>query len=423
MLVFKTLLLLLPLAACILQTPIGDKVFLFGGIFAMAELCRIKGAIWELKRAWPLVFFIIFYIFIRSLAPVVTQLQDTYNCFEAIYSLVYSVPAGFCLYFWNRDDAKGMVFLGYVLFCLGLVIPGYCVINSPGAEAILTVTNVGIFRENPEATIHYLGFCKIDNVIIGIIPFSIFAMSALPAVLTPGKLWLKAILVAAAAAAFFLNLTFLTRSAIVGAAIAWICLLPSLVAFKNKKARVRDFVVEAGCILTACAIISLFRGDNLTFLLDRISETFEDERISLWKESLFLLTRYPVGGGISNLTTMPWAHNLFLDLGLMGGIPVLIAAVALYWFIIVSMRRSLQNRATVLDPLSISLFGGFICAFVCSMLCPPQEPFLVFMNLVGSYILASPKVKNGFIVMQARRRRMRAGQGVGEGNPSCSHPQ
>jgi len=195
-----------------MESPIGDKLFLLGGIFGLAELCRIRGAIWELKRPSPMAVLVMLDTIIRVLAPTVNESEETYDLRRAFYSVFYAVPAAFCLRYWSRNSGRIPVFLAYALFCVALVIAGWFMINAPGADRIITSTNESLSRNNPEEMIHYLGFFKIDDVIIGVIPFAIFAMSGDPAVITPRCFWPKLILLSAAFGGFWLNLAVVTES-------------------------------------------------------------------------------------------------------------------------------------------------------------------------------------------------------------------
>jgi O-antigen ligase len=396
----KTFILLLPLAWPIMGAPIGNKMFLVWGIFGLIELGRIKGAIWELKRAWPIAGLVMVYVAIRFLTPEVNELQETYDFRLAIYTVVYSIPSGFCLGFWSRNGNAGQrsVFWGYILFCLGLVVAGCFMVNAEGARDVLTWTNEGLSRSNPATGVVYLRFFQLDNVVIGVVPFSIFSLSALPAIITPGQIWPKVTLMAAISGAIYINLMVGTRTAFFGALVAIVCLMLLPLRTERFKKLLRRFMIMGGLILSAGAVGLFLDRDKFYFLVDRFSQTIEDERLYIWRESLALMMYYPMGGGLVHLSEAPWAHNLFLDFALLGGIPAMIVMLALYGFVFVAAWRAIRDAKIFDKPLGVALIGGLVGSFAVNMLMPPVPVFIMFTTLVGSYALASLKTRNTSVV-------------------------
>ena len=110
----KAFVLLLPLGWYTLAGPASLKLFFVWSFFLFFEVSR-AGLLSSLFRAWPIPLMVSFYLLGRLIAPEMDAEAQTYGLPEAVATVCYGIPAGFCLAVWSRKEA-GSVLLAFIIF-------------------------------------------------------------------------------------------------------------------------------------------------------------------------------------------------------------------------------------------------------------------------------------------------------------------
>jgi hypothetical protein len=391
----KTLFLLMPVAWTILHGPQDVKLFFIVGLFAICDL-TFKGKILKLIHVWPMILLGGLYAMINFLAPrlfgfQVADFLDSYNWHMICATTFYGISVGFCLGIWSQKNGQKKVFWGYALFCLGLAVIGWQLINAAGAEDFVHISNSEIDRGNVnDEGVKVLVF-QAGNLIIDAIPMAIFAVTALPATLISKWFWPKLVIWIAAGIGIYFNVLVATRTMIL-AGIATLALLVPLQLYvsRHRKQLSRNLVFLGAVGAAFGTILLLSKGvDGISPLIQRVSNAGGDVRLEVWREAFPLIVNYPAGGGISHLTTAYWGHNLFLDSALINGLLGALVMLMLYGFIFTVVYKGIGRANLLNQPLGVALIGGLIGSFLASMVHPPQPAFIAFALLVGCYAFAS----------------------------------
>lgn len=392
LLLVKTLLLLLPLAWTILSGPHAYILLSAGGIVASIDLFR-KGLLAHFLRAWPIAVLALLYLATRWIAPDVTEEgARPYDSAEVLITLIYGLSTGVCLASWSQNEGQKPVLLGYAFFCLALAVAAETVATALIDNHLSLRMNDEFVRQNSDTAIQYWNFFEIENVIIGVIPMTVFGVAGTVLVLVPGWNWHKLFMVLAGAAGFYANVQVATRTALLAAGLTIACLTPSIV-YRNSKQRGGRLRVALLCLAFAgiigFGIVGVASTNQYSMLLDRFSEISDDSRKYVWGEAIGLLWRYPMGGGILRLKSEPWAHNIFLDLGLTNGFPGMLFMAAAYALMMRLMWRAIRWAGMLGEPLGVVLVAGFVASFFVCLTVPPSPPLITFHYIVAAFSLVS----------------------------------
>ncbi len=386
----KAFVLLLPLGWFILAGPNAFRVFSIGSIFALIELTRAS-SMRQTLRAWPIPLITGFYLIAGWIAPEVDEAVKSFDFSAAVGTMCYSIPAGFCFAHWSRKE-PGAVLLGFVFFALALVIAANGLIKTVGIENILVLSENEITRVNPDSGFVFLGIFKPINVVIGIIPMTIFAVSSLPLLLLPGWKPQKILIVIASIGAIYANLSVATRTTLLAAALSFACIGP-LLYFKGKIKRARVILILLVCIVSGAVFSKSLLISNLSNpVAERLQQIMDDGRFYIWMDSAKVLWNNPLGGGNGKLASeLPWAHNLFLDFGLTHGWLGMASMLVLYGFIFYSVLRAIRKTNILTQPVGIVFLSVFLAMFFVAITEPPNSALIAFSYLTCCYCLASEK--------------------------------
>ncbi len=410
----KSLVLLLPIFWSILIGPAELKVYLVVGILAVIELAQAD-LIRSLRLAWPIPLLVGVYLIGGWVAPATELEARTYGVTQALATVCYGVPAGLCLAFWNRKE-PGAVLLAFGLFALALAAAAIALIQTVGVGNIIKLTSSSFVRANPDdQVIDFLWIFRSENVIIGIIPMTIFALASLPLLLLPGWKLEKSLLIIAAIAAGYANIMVVTRTTLVAAALTCLCIF-TLLYIKRVIKRSRMVLVFLVFLVMIGSGVMVAGGSFFSRLLDpltaRLSEIQDDGRFAGWQESGVLIWDNPVGSGKVRPLSTYWAHNLFLDCGLTNGWLGIAAMVVLYGLMAHSMLRTIQTPGDLRQPLVLVLVSEFVAIFFIAMTQPPNASLLAFSYLCCCYCLGA-KVE----AARGNLRRKCATAGLAGGRP------
>lgn len=396
LLLFKTLFLFMPLGWKILQSPQSNKLMLVGAIFALTEIFR-KKLFPYLFQCWPIAIAALLYIATSWMAPDLEEGARPYDLSAVICTLLYGLPAGICLAYWSRGKGRGPVLLGYVLFCLALALAANCLINAADQQRSTWQTDDEINHANPDTAVTYLGFFSVENVVIGIIPMTLFGLVSAILFLVPKWNWQKLVVLVAGTTGLYANVLVATRSTFLVAILTLGFL--SIPVFRHHSLGRRGD--RTGAVLTALAFLGfvaiaglvIVNSGQYLHLVDRFSNMSDDTRKDVWAEAVVLIPRYPMGGGISKLKTEPWAHNMFLDFGLTNGYLGMLCMAVAFGFMILVIRRSVRRAGLLSDPLGLLLLTGFVAAFITSLTEPPEASLITYSYIVAAFCLALPRLR------------------------------
>lgn len=385
----KTLLLLLPIAWSILRGPGVNEMFLLGGLFATSELLRTGNAL-RMLSAWPIFLLATLYALMRFLQPKMPSFQDLYVWPTALVTVFYAVPAGFCLWLWSREGGQEKVLWGYALFCLTLTAAGSLLVSAAGPENLVHVRGDDIDRSHPDPELKALWIFRTNDLVMDSIPISLFAVASLPIVLLPRLFRQKLVVCLGAALGVCISLAVLTRTMFLAA----LATLPTMLFLQYRgsydRSRYLRRLFLSGLAATALGCVLLLRhgSGNIALLLHRFAQAGEDGRISLWRQSLSAIASNPMGGGFHYLRGGYWAHSVFLDFLLAGGLPAGLPMLALYGFVFAKASVAIRRTNIMSEPMGVALIGGLIASFSASMVGTVQACWIAFTYLAGSYAVA-----------------------------------
>jgi hypothetical protein len=376
--------LLLPLAWMVLDGPKVAYAELLGGTVGFTILFwRRQAMAWT--RIAPALFLVSVYVIC---AYVVAEPRDVFPFKSAIFLSFYAFPTGLCLRRLSDDGYERAVASALVLFALSLAGIALEILLTPGSARLVTssagseISRANAFGEN--SAIVYLGYFSIVNIIIGLIPFTLFGLSLMPLLLTAKAFFIRLIAFCAIALAAYINIQIATRTTFAASVLSSIVIL--IMVFRKVSFRRRLFF---GAMLSAMAVFGYIyitrNKDIFRFIGNRFADVSEDSRIVIWKESLHILINTPDGGGISKLTTHSWAHNLFLDVGLANGWLALIAVLALCGVAFFFAWRSSRVGGFTESSSNIIMLCWLSSGFLASMALPPLIPLLAMLFIGLAY--------------------------------------
>jgi len=372
----------------ILGGPNPYKVFFFGGTFALVELAK-AGLLRALWRAWPIPLMVGLYLIAGWIAPQIDVELESYGVSAAVGTAYYGVAAGFCLALWSRKE-PGAVLLGFISFAFGLVIAANEIIREIGIENIIKLSNNEFERENPESGIIFMGIFRIYNVIIGVIPMTVFALAALPLLLFVGMNLHKLLVIIASIGAIYANIVVATRTTLLAAALTYLCVF--IVLYLKRAINMSRFtVILLVWILSGVAFTrALDLGGLFEPLMKRISEVGQDSRFNNWRESAVLLWNNPLGSGKDHPSEV-WAHNLFLDSGLTNGLFGMLSMLVLYGFMFYSTLRVMQRTDILRQPVAVVFLSAFLASFFIAVTEPPNSSLISFSYLTCCFYLGNER--------------------------------
>lgn len=374
--------LLFPLSWTICNGPKVAFVQLIGGFIALSWLAY-KRQILALIRVGPFILAGILYAFMSYASA---EPRDTYPYQAAVMMLFYGIPAGLCLRRLVEEGRGRAVGWAMMAFAAGMSLVGLIILKNPEVQRITAEASGSFQRTNGSEgeVIMYLRIFSISNVIIGIVPFTLFALAAFPAALTSRSLTLKLLVAASAVLAAYTNIEIATRTTLMAAALSTIAVMA--LAFRSMSwRRLLGFGVGMLILLGAGVGYITRKSDRFNYLLDRFSTMGSDSRLGIWSEAIRILERTPEGHGIRQLQSHEWAHNLFLDVGLADGWVAIVAIGAMYCGVFFFTWKTVRITGFFDSGPNVIMFGWLLATFFASMILPPQAAFLATMHLALGY--------------------------------------
>jgi hypothetical protein len=374
--------LLLPLSWTICNGPKVAFVQMAGGVVALAWL-SYRRQVFSLVKVSPLMAAGVLYAF---MAYASAEPRDTYTYQAALMLLFYGIPAGLCLRRLAEGGRGGAVGWAMTAFAVGMAVIGLVILKNPEVQRI-TSESSGAFQRtngNEDEVINYLRIFSISNVIIGIVPFTLFALAAFPAALTSRNLAFRLVVGTGAVVAAYTNVEIATRTTIMAAAVS-AAVVMSLAFRSIPWRRLAGFAAGLAVIGLAGAWYVGRKADRFFYLLDRFSAMGSDSRLGIWAEAVRILGRTPDGHGIRQLQSHEWAHNLFLDVGLADGWVAIGAVGVMYCGVFFLLWRALRSPRFFDSGPNVIFSGWLLASFVASMILPPQAAFLATLHLALGY--------------------------------------
>lgn len=381
----QVLIVLLPLAVLVMNGPSDSGAMLLGGT---AALFFLWGS--GVKPHYPFLGGIILGIGLYALLALARWDDvDTYRGHYAIFSLYYGLPVGLLFRQLARNGRGITVVVGFACLSLGLAVASYKAVQTAGLENIISYSGTGVSRLNiagDQAT--YWRFFYITNVIVGVVPYTIFALCGLPLLFIPRTWAVKLLYVAAMGMGTYVNILVVTRTPFLAAGVVFVVLLVLQVRAHHRAIRPGIMTMLGAGVLLLLA--SLWAVEHYAFafrsLLDRFALSLQDGRLVIWSEAIGLIPQYPWGGAIRHLTAAKWGHNLLLDAGLTTGIPGMLAILATLCCLGVrGLKWAFAGRlfVTAVDVCVVAVAGG---ALIVSMLMPPQVSMMCVILMLAGYI-------------------------------------
>ncbi|MSU35316.1 MAG: O-antigen ligase domain-containing protein [Pedosphaera sp.] len=385
----------------LLLTPLGwitvngiyhRQTFLIVGVISMGFVA-FMGLLPRMAQNFALfVFVALFGLFTRYFPQV-----ETYDWKDILTGTFYAVTAGTVLgAARERRSALSLVTALVALAASTTFIAILMVRSAGGAGALRNEYEM----EVETAGILFGGLMGDKNVVIGVIPMTTCSLSLLPFVILQPFRWLNLLLVPTIAAALYVNVAVASRTALTVALITTMGFLIYAIRQGSQRGRYAVAVIlSAAVVIPVSGLIFPSIEQYLEPVIKRFAHVAEDGRLSLWGEGIDLLIRNPFGNGIQQFTQHQWAHNLFLDVGLNGGI-VAIAMVAGYHLLALIISRRF-HQMKLLDPATPEavLFMFALSIFLCAQVLVPLTMFIVMIVLMCAYgqsLLLSPIVKRTF---------------------------
>lgn len=394
----QMLVVLGPLASLVMNGPSYSATMFLGGSAALAFLFRSRP---NLRLNWRYIWVLAAGLGVYALLAFLQwDHVDTYRGHYALLSLYYGVPAGVLFRQLVRERQGEALVLGFALMSIGLAVAGYTAVQTAGLDNIVSYAGSGVSRTNIAGDeVFYWRFFSISNVIVGVIPYTIFALCAMALLFIP-RLWrVKFLFVVAIALAIYVNFLVVTRTTILAGVAATGALL--LLQFKSRIREIRPkawMLVGIAAVLPVAVVVTYARYTiELGSMLDRFALAFQDGRLLIWSESIPLILRYPLGGGIEHLMSANWGHNLFLDAGLSTGIVGLLAILAVVLIIARRCWQVARAGRLVTNIADIYMVAAFIGTLLVNMVMPPQVSMMCMTLMFAGYIAEVPELpaRNG----------------------------
>ena len=264
-----------------------------------------------------------------------------------------------------------------------------------GAVDALRLQEGIILRDNPNATVIYLGYLEASNVIIGVFPPAVCGAAGLLVGLTQFPRRLKFIFIGLGLLALWPSIYLGTRTLL---AAILLLTLPLGVQYVRNQSHRWMAGMALGCLMVTSGGLLYFSREHAVgeMVIRRFSELPEDNRFMAWGDAIAALGQQPFGGGMKYFTTLKWAHNVLLDVGLTAGLPfalLLLAAWAWtlrnYWWLYRKDRVRLFDKVLGLaTTLSI----------VSALTMPPNKGFLALQLLAFFYFIVRRRNETSFHV-------------------------
>lgn len=379
----QLLLVLLPLAALVMLGPSDSAAMLIGGSIALAFTWR--SIPWRnLPQQGIVIVGISVY---AALAWVNEDYVVNYYWHYAILSLFYALPTGWFIRRLISTGKSEAVVLAFTIFSLLLTVAAMRAIEAAGVESLIGVANSEISRMNRIGDqAYYWRYFYISNVIVGIIPYTFFALCGAPMLFVHGRMVTKGLTMLALSLGIYVNFIVVTRTALLAGAISFFLVMFGL---WHSRIRVNKWAVLLGMLgITSLSIyfIIKLKFESLS-LFERFSRSGEDMRFVIWKESLHLIITNPLGGGIDQLRSALWGHNLLLDAGLSTGVLGLLCITAMICSVTFQVIRLAFHGLLFNDTANTYIVCIFIGAIAVSMVMPPQLPVIVVILITSTALL------------------------------------
>jgi len=221
-----------------------------------------------------------------------------------------------------------------------------------------SLSNLPIYRVSPSIRNYQLATYGFASNTVDLLVVTAPLTVALVVARSSG--WLARILLGVAAALMYANLLVSFER------WAWVCLAIAVLLTVLFYRRQRRALVIAGAVLLAVAIggatIAAQLGDYFQQALDPSSGSNTIDRLRDWGEGLAVLIANPAGVGLGTVGTLPAltqtsSHNLFIDIGIEGGLLALVGSIV--WTIHhVDQALRVILRADAEDELAFGLLLG-----------------------------------------------------------------
>lgn len=375
--------LLTPLAWVILNGPKPALIEIAGGLIALGWLAR-KGQLLALRHVFP---FLAAGIVYATAGYIAADRNDLvmYSYQMAALLLFYGLPAGLCLRRLAERGDERQVAGGLLVFAIGMALISLVILRLPEVQRITGETAGTFQRTNgDENEITYLRFFSLSNIIIGVIPFTLFAVAALPAALTTRSLPLRLFVCVTVVVAVYANVMIATRTALLAGAVAAAVVL--LLSWRHVPRR--QWLYFAGAVSVIALVATFYFRQNdarLSYLIERFGAAGEDGRLPIWSEALALVLRFPQGQVAGHLQTHSWAHNLFLDVGLTNGWTAIAAVMAMFAWVYFQVTRRLLAGRFFDSTSNVIMLSWLLATSFAGMIQPPQPAFLALLHLACGF--------------------------------------
>lgn len=378
--------ILLPMIWTIMEGPRVTTLLILAGFAACCEVGRL-GRVDDLKRCVLPVIGTIIWSALNQLSG--RDISEELISSQFMLALcIYGLPAGICLNEWSRRSGDSPVVGGVIVIYLALALIAVKLVRSEGVSIqVVQEGSVTSRSTGDENRMTFFGIFSLSNIIIGIVPYTVFGLCSPVLALTRLKwYWLPFIALSFAGAAYA-TLQLATRTGVVAGGGA---LLVTFFALLIKGAgRMQGYLKWLMLGLTAAAVFGLAVASQsvpeIQLLLDRLRSSGEDTRLGLWLEALGCIADSPLGGGYSHLTSAPWAHNVFLDFTLWNGLPGLIAMLFLYGVALRNLVLIYSRKVQLDRPLVVAICNSFLATFLVGMINPPFSSFLIYCFIFAGF--------------------------------------
>jgi len=347
-----------------------------------------------LKRqmmAWTRVAAALFFGLLYAVcAYVVREPRDLFPYQAAVVLLFYAFPAGLCMRRLSEDRHENAVAWAFVCFSIAMAGVAMIILQTAGPTRIVSEASVGAEMSRSNAAsemnaVYYLRYFSISNIIIGIIPFTVFGLSTFPIFLTARMYTLRMGVLCAIALAAYVNIQVATRTTLAACALSSLIIIPLVLRAVSFRRRLLFAVISAATMIAGYIYVTRNK-DIFQFLGNRFSDVAQDSRLTIWRESLRILADTPDGAGIRRLSSHVWAHNLFLDVGLANGWIALGAILALCGVGFFLTWRSSREPDFAKSSANIIMLGWLISGFLALMVMPPLLPLLAMLYIGLAYL-------------------------------------
>ncbi|BET68685.1 hypothetical protein ASA1KI_36030 [Opitutales bacterium ASA1] len=379
--VARTFLVFIPLAWVTLSGPVQGAMLLGMGVLALFEAVRLRRTR-DLLALWPMAILVLIWSAWGqklNMAPPIDLLPPR----PFLTAFVFASAAGVCI----REYAKrsqAQTLLGLQAGALFLTAIGvYIAFSGEAAEAV-SVDGGQVIRENPEFGFTILGVFNADNIVVGIISYTIYAALMLPLVLLEIPVLASIGCLGLSGLALALNLKLVTRSVFLALAVGIATVVFTLLrdrAHLNTLLLLRKTVIVTCLAAIGLAAVAL-APSGFDLFTDRLADSTEDPRWDIWAESIRIIPQMPWGDGYKMLTLHFWAHNVILDAALFNGIPGLIVMIGIYSLIVWRVARAFFARGVATRPVEVYLVACTAGLLAVQMLMPPMLQLSTFLFFV-----------------------------------------